>query len=118
MSKKILWLSQHSPLGKQIDELKRLLGGVDILQDVNSFNTADEVLRRYRSGGYEDLVFVGPLSVLEQLCKRGLCPLRAEMEELSSERRSEADLAYRGRYFRFDRFVRVKAVIVQTEELN
>lgn len=113
---KILWLSKHEPLPVQVAELGRLFGEVELCQDVNPFANAEEVLRRYQEGGYDDLVVVAPLSVIARLCELGLHPLWAQMEQVRS--RSEADLSYRGRLYRFDRFRRIKAVELLFEEIE
>jgi hypothetical protein len=113
--KKILWLSQHQPLPRQIEELKRLFGDVEVLQDVSPFQNAEEITRRYKEGGYDDLVVVAPLSVIARLSELGLKPLWAEMKQIRS--RSEADLSYRGRFYRFIRFRRIKAVKLEFTEV-
>jgi len=114
--KRILWLSQHRPLPRQVEELKHLFGDVEVLQDINSFANAEEIVRRYKAGGYDDVVVVAPLSVIARLCELGLKPLWAEMKQVRSW--EEADLLYRGRFYRFVRFRRIKAVKLEFEELN
>ena len=59
---------------------------------------------------------VAPLSVIARLCELGLKPLWAEMKQVRSW--EEADLLYRGRFYRFVRFRRIKAVKLEFEELN
>ena len=61
--KKILWMSQHEPLPSQISALKRIFGEVEVVKDPKPFSSAEDIVGRFRSGGYDDIVVVG-------------CPLR------------------------------------------
>lgn len=47
---KILWLSRHKPLLRQIKELENLFGEVMLLRDVNPFTNAKDIFQRYRAG--------------------------------------------------------------------
>ncbi|OHA09205.1 MAG: hypothetical protein A3B37_01555 [Candidatus Sungbacteria bacterium RIFCSPLOWO2_01_FULL_59_16] len=114
--KRILWLSQHRPLSRQIAELRWIFGEVEVLQDVNPFSSAEDIVQRVRDGGYDETVVVAPLSVIAKLCELGLRPLWAEMEQVV--RRGEADVAARGRFYRFVKFRRIKAVRLEFEELG
>lgn len=115
----ILWLSQHQPLRPHIEELRRLFGkDVQVLQDVNPFSSAEEIFSRYQSGGYDDLVVVAPLSVISRLCELGIKPIWAQMDQLRSIDRDNADLVYRGRCYRFVKFRRIKAVEIVFEEIE
>jgi hypothetical protein len=107
---KIAWMSQHSPLPEQIAELERLFGSFELMQDVNPFEHADSICRKLRLAGFafgsDELVIVAPLSVLREICKRGIYPLRAVMERIGE------------RQWKFLRFQRVKSVDLNTEELE
>lgn len=106
MAKRILWLSQHPPLPRQVKALQRKFGAdVEICQDINSFVNAEEIHRRYQSRGYDDLVVVAPYSVLDRLCKLGLRPWWAEMEQVYN--RQDAELSIKGRMYKFVCFRRV-----------
>jgi hypothetical protein len=113
---KILWLSQHPPLPRQLEELKRLFGDVEVSQDVSPFQNAEEIAQRFKEGDYDDLVVVAPLSVIARLTELGIKPLWAEMQQVRG--RSEADLSFRGRFYRFDRFRRIKSVKLEFEEIE
>lgn len=114
--KKILWLSQHQPFPRQVAELRWLFGDVEVRQDVNSFSSAEEIICRVREGGYDEVVVVAPLSVVAKLCELGLRPLWAEMEQTQSRR--DAEVSARGRFYRFVKFRRIKAVRLEFEELE
>src|SRR3990167_9878459 len=102
--KRILWLSQHRPLSRQIAELRRIFGEVEVLQDVNPFSSAEDIVQRVRDGGYDETVVVAPLSVIAKLCELGLRPLWAEMEQMQNRR--DAEVSVRGRHYRFLKFRR------------
>lgn len=112
--KRILWLSRHKPLPSQIRELKRLFGEVEVVQDPNPFSSAEEIKKRFEEGGYDDLVVVAPLSVIQRLTQLGIKPLWAEMRQVPVE---EAEVVATGRGYRFERFRRIRAVKIEFEEL-
>ena len=106
--KKILWLSRHEPLRCQIEFLKQAFGAVEIRRDINPFKSAEDIAERFKSGDYDDLVVVAPLSVIDRLTKLEIYPLWADMKQV--ERSDYHDLAYRGRYYKFAGIRRVKSV--------
>lgn len=112
---KILWLSQHAPLPKQLAELNGLFGDVQVVEDTDSFRGAEEIKQRYKNGQYRDLVVVAPLSVIAKLCELGIKPLWAQMQQVQTQ--DEADLEYRNRFYRFEKFKRIKAVKLIFEEV-
>ena len=114
--KRILWLSRHRPFGLQLEELKRLFGQVEVVYDPRSFDSAQEIVGRYKKGGYDEIVVVAPLSVIAKLCELGLKPLWSQMKQV--ETGEEADLEYRGRRYKFERFRRIKGVKIEFEELE
>jgi len=122
MAKRILWLSQHRPLAVQIKRLEGRFGG-DVVVEVDSdtFTNAEELVGRFRRDGYDDWVVVAPLSVIGRMCELagelGLPkPLMANMEQLQSAKKAEADLVYRGRIYKFVGFRRVKRLILEYGE--
>ena len=110
---RILWLSQHRPLPIQIERLKTKFGADVIVEvDTDTFTNAEELVGRFNRGKYNDWVVVAPLSVIGRMCELatelGLPkPLMANMEQLQSAKRVEADLVYRGRLYKFVGFRRV-----------
>lgn len=115
MKVKIMWFSQHSPVPRQIFELKRLFGEVEIIQDPKPFSGADDVINRFKKSGAEEMVIVAPISVIAQIVQRGVNPLYAEMTLVGEN--EECDVEYRGRRYRFDRFTRIKRVVIEKEEV-
>lgn len=115
MKKRILWLSRHEPIEPQPAELRRLFGKVEIVHDPRSFASAEEIVRRFKDGGYDEIVVVAPLSVITKLCELGVKPLWSQMDQVGTD--DPADLVYRGRRYRFNRFRRIKAVKLEFEEV-
>lgn len=116
MTEKILWLSQHDPLLRQIAELKNLFGDIELCQDVNTFKNADEIIRRFREGGYSDLVVVAPYSVIARLTELGIKPIWAQMEQVY--KRENAEVTTKGRHYRFVKFRRIIAIRMEFEEIE
>lgn len=120
--KRVLWLSQHPPLPVQVDRLRVKFGlDVQICRDVNSFESAQEIISRFRQGGYDDYVVVAPQSVIGKLCEYAEefgvpKPLYAEMRQLLSSQKVDADFSYRGRYYKFICFRRVKRAVLEFED--
>jgi len=114
---KVYWMSRHAPLPSQIAELRRLFGeDVVIEQDPKPFDSADDILNRFRQSGADELLIVAPLSVVAQIVQRGVKPLWAEMEVVSDPAKAEVEAA--GRYYRFVRFRRIVGIEIKFEEVT
>jgi hypothetical protein len=113
---KILWLSRHMPFTKQINELRRLFGDdVEIYHDPHTFCDAFDIIRRFKAGGYNEIVLVAPLSVIMHVVQLGVKPLWAEMQTCE---KNEADVCTNGRYYKFIRFRRIVAINIQYEDIT
>jgi hypothetical protein len=119
----ILWLSRHEPLPAQIAALRRLFGqDVEVRVDPRVYVNAEEVARRFGAiPKPRELVFVGPISVLQHLCQSGMRPLWAQMETTAPrgplDPSREVDLSSTRRA-RFVKFLRVVGVEIQFEEVE
>jgi hypothetical protein len=108
---KILWLSRHKPLPAQIAELERLFGNVMVTIDPKPFSSAEEIVARFRAGGYDEMVVVAPLSVIAHLTEMGIQPLWAEMKQIPAPSHDYTrEVEANGRWYRFERFRRIKEV--------
>ncbi len=134
--KVVAWVSRHPTLPAQKEELRRLLGDVEIVQVSGTFASAKEVFEKVRATGASVTVVVLPLSMLAQflpLCKReGIDVWMAKMEPVHEcegpgvcpefDERTDVWLPLRGqstgRHLRFARFERVKEVRVVTEPVE
>lgn len=114
MTKKIIWFSRHPAIPKQVGELKRLFGEIEVIQDPKPFANADDVIKRYKKMGGDEMVIVAPLSVIGAICKKGIKPLWAEMEQVPAD---QADVNANGRGYKFIKFRRVKRLVLEFEDV-
>jgi hypothetical protein len=112
--KRILWLSRHKPCPNQIRALRKIFGYVKVIHDPRSFGNADDIVKRFVKGKFDDIVIVAPLSVIKQCIERGIKPLWAEMQICPPH---SADVFYNGRYYKFIRFRRIVAIDIKYEDL-
>ena len=114
--KKILWMSRHKPHRRQIETLQNMFGGDMVVeQESRPFDDARQIAKRYREGGYNDMVIVAPLSVIQVLCNEGIRMLWSEAVEENDPSKIEFRGA-RGQGFRFVRFRRIKRVALEFED--
>ena len=111
--KKILWVSRHHYLESQLKELKKLFDEIRI-EKMTGFRSAEDIVKRYREGGYDEMVVVAPLSVIARITEKGIKPLWAEMKLV--EPGEEFEVEAKGRYYKFREFKRIKRVTVEFEE--
>lgn len=114
--KKILWMSRHKPHPRQIETLREMYGNDAVVeQEARPFDDARQVARRFKEGGYDDMVIVAPLSVTAVLCNEGIKMLWSEAVEENDPAKIEFRGA-RGQGFRFVRFRRIKRVALEFED--
>lgn len=102
MPKKIMWLSKHNPTPRQKEELERLWPSHDLVVDNQSFDGADDIVKRFVKAGASELVVVAPLTVIRQLTRRGMKPIYAEMKQV---RRGDPNAEVVGKYcYKFVQF--------------
>lgn len=114
MSKKIIWFSQHEPIDKQLEELRKIFGDVSIEVHPKPFVNAKEVVKIYEKMKGDEMVVVAPLSVIQHLLKLGIRPLFAEMEQTNG---SDYDVIAKGRKFIFKNFSRITGIDIKKESL-
>ena len=112
----ILWLSRHTPTVRQLAELERLYPGHDLKIDKRSFDSADDIVTRYKDSGATDMVVVAPLSFVRELVRRGLHPLWAEMRQVTRGS-PQAETSNNGRSYRFVKFNRIRSIEVKLDEV-
>jgi len=116
MVKKILWMSRHAPHRRQIETLRQEHGQDTVVeQEAKPFDDARQIAKRFREGGYDDMVIVAPLSVIQVLCKEGIRMLWSEAVEENDPAKIEFYGARRQGY-RFGRFRRIKRVAIEFED--
>lgn len=113
--KRILWISRHPPLPKQVKELERIFGKIQLFQYASGVRDADHVIRLIKQYHADEVVTILPLSIIMRLCENGVKPLWPEC--VQTDRDFDFIDEGSGRRYRFIRFVRVKAVKLETEPL-
>jgi hypothetical protein len=113
--KAVYWVSRHDLTPSQ----KVALASWRVVKDPRPFSNADQIVKRYRGSGCDDIIVVAPLSVLQALVKKGIRPVWAEMEE-AAPGDGEVCLGghpdFIGRWVRFKCFLRVRNVLVEFED--
>jgi len=67
--KKIFWMSRHKPHPRQIEMLREMYGQDTVVeQEFRPFDDARQIAKQYREGGFDDMVIVAPLSVIQVFC--------------------------------------------------
>lgn len=116
MAKKILWMSRHAPHRRQVEELQQRYGQDTVVeQESRPFDDARQIAKRFLDGGYDDMVIVAPLSVIQVLCNEGIKMLWSEATEENDADKIEFRGA-RGQGYRFVRFRRIKRVALEFED--
>ena len=111
---KIYWSSRHKPLSIQVKWLEEHFGEpVEVVRGL--VGNAREIAEDFRRSGCAEMVIVAPLWVIYHLLEEGICPLWADMEVVNNP--DKADLHYRGRFYRFNGFKRIKAIKIEFEDL-
>jgi len=118
---KIMWMSRHAPTSSQLWELERLFPKFELYIDGRSFDGVDDILARYNEQKADEMVVVAPLTVIRALCRRGLKPIKANMEQVSPDA-ADCEVRLRTRSgrtlgYRFIDFERVEGVDLRTSKL-
>lgn len=114
--KKILWISKHPPLLKQIQELNRRFGTVEIIQYAGFVIDANHVKQLILKYQADDVVTILPLTMIQKLCELGIKPIYPKIRQVSSDPCDYTDKS--GRKYVFEKFVRVLNVKMITEDLK
>lgn len=105
----ILWISRFDPNTAEVEGLKRLYGG-DVRVVSTQEDNAQQMVRLYRNGGYDDLVVVAPSVTLHHVCSEGVQPLWSEMDQIGRHETPYDVRTPDGRRFRFNRLRRLRRV--------
>ena len=114
--KGILWVSRHTPHQRQLVALREMYGQDAVIeQELRPFDDARQIARRFREGGFDDMVIVAPLSVIQVLCNENIRMLWSEAVEENDPTKIEFRGA-RNQGYRFVRFRRIKRVVLEFED--
>lgn len=117
---RILWVSRHPPLYKQIKELERIFGNVEIVQFAGFVKDAEHIIQLMKIYEADDVAVVLPLSMIYRLVEDyHVHPIFPEMELLpnGAEQYDYEDPKSKRKY-RFKQFVRIKAFDIVKEPLD
>lgn len=106
---KIIWLSRHKPTARQRVALGAAFPDHQLVVDSRAFDGADDIVKRFRECGADELVVVAPLSVVRAIIRRGVKPLFAEMIDVPCTS-PLAEVRLKNRCLRFVGFHRVEGV--------
>lgn len=116
--KKVLWFSRHRPMDFQIPILQKVFGEDMVLeQKVGSdvYISAEKILQYMKEKHFDEIVMVAPLSVMAKVIELGIKPIKADVVEVNDL--SDSTFTYRGRHYKFLKFVRVTRLELVTENL-
>ena len=109
-------MSRHKPQVQQLAALRDMFGpATEVDQEARPFDDARQIAKRFRRGGYDDMVIVAPLSVIAVLCRESIPMLWSEAVEENDPSKIEFRGARR-QGFRFLRFRRIKRIAIEFED--
>ena len=113
--KRVLWVSRHTPHPVQLPALEQYLGDSVEITKLPGFRSAEDIVQNFREGQYDDMVIVAPLSVIARVVDLGVRPLWSEAAEEPDRSRAHFQ-GGGGKWFRFVRFRRIKALHLEFED--
>jgi hypothetical protein len=123
MVTRIIWFSRHVPTRRQRTELESVFGtALSLEHDARAFDTADDVIARFRCSGATEMVVVAPDAVIRAIVRRGLQPIKARME-LCNKNHPECEVTIQARsgfprHYRHVCFERVLCADFKVESLT
>ncbi len=111
--KHILWVSRHPPTPELMTKLSGIVGDeIIITRHEKSIDTHEDLVKKYREGGYDDIVVTLPLEMIGRICAAGVSPIKAV------HKMSGCDPNNNMRTYEFLRFERIFSVSVEKERLE
>ena len=118
VKRRILWVSRHPPLLKQLQELQRIFGDYEIHQYAGFVRDVDHLVELMRLYQADEVVTILPLSIIYRLvAEKGIHPIWPEMEQVNDLGQYDYEDPKSGRKYRFKRFIRVKSFRIEGEPL-
>jgi hypothetical protein len=114
---KIMWMSQHVPTKRQLTTLEALFPSYELIIDARAFDSADDIIARYRASSAEEIVVVAPLTVIRELVRRGIHPIWAEMRQIPCQSH-DVEVRTKRRCYKFVRFKRVNGLEFKTSDIH
>lgn len=117
---RILWISRHPPLPRQVEELKRIFGEFELVQYAGFVKDADHVVELMKLYHADEVVTIIPMTIIYHLVnEKRVYPVFPKMERLPND-----SLEYdyvdpgSGRKYRFVKFVRIRGFEIVEEDLE
>lgn len=117
---RILWIFRDGPIRKETEALAGLYLGKRVIVDIEESNLcgdAQALIRKFREGGYADLVVSSSFPLIEELCAAGIHPLISVAVAEGDPEKMDFHGCH-GCGSRFTGFKRVKSVRIEAEELS
>ena len=114
---RIVWMSRHQPTIRQRAALLALFPLHHLLIDNRAFDSADQIIERWRMAGADEMVVVAPMTVIREIVKRGIHPLYAEMQQVPCSH-PQSEVRIKGRCYRFLKFQRVRSLQFELEPIQ
>lgn len=119
---RILWVSRHPPLPKQLIELEKIFGKYEIVQYAGFVRDAGHIVELMKLYRADEVVTVIPMTMIYHLVNDlGIHPIFPEMEQLPMDAPpTECDYIDpgSGRKYRFKRFVRIRGFKIDKEPIK
>ena len=111
--KHILWVSRHAPTHEQLTLLSKILKDemIIVTRHEKSVNEHEELVQKYRSEQFDDIVVTLPIDMIGKLCTAKIHPIRAVHKMTGCEPGTNM------RTYKFLGFERIHSVSVQKERL-
>lgn len=93
---RILWLAKNEPMAEQLEDLKRLFPGAEVVLDTKEVRSTEDAITRIRAGRYTEVVAVLSWSILSQLTQRGIYPIYAKVSRVKGELKHTGFFVCRG----------------------
>jgi hypothetical protein len=116
---RVVWMSRHSPTLSQLTELGRIYPQHELIFDTRAFDSADQIVQRFKEVKGDELVVVAPWSVIRAIIKAGVRPIHAEMQQVPCDG-PDAEVIVQGtrrRCYKFVSFSRCTSVALTLEPL-
>lgn len=120
IKKKVLWVSQHDPVEKELDDIRNIIGEFFLYRIAETFVNANSLKEKIEKVHPDYGVLVLPLSVMRFIVKdKRTVWLLANMRQVYDQPFVKySDVSVKGRHMRFDKFNRIVNVEIHLEKFE
>ncbi len=117
MPTRILWVARHPPIPKQLQELRRVFGEIELHIWDKPVKNADHLHQLKQQHQADEMVLVLPLWIIYHYIKKYRDqPIWAQMQEVPPTQ--PYDISAGGRFYRFIEFRRIIDIKLETIPLK